>query len=154
MKLKGNIVITDPCYIMTDSDFDKYSLNVERFLEVRSSFFKDIIHKKMHNDIVFKSAYVVDDAKLTYEKIKDFANDTYNDFLAENLINRVGKIASHSGSFVVCYYEDILNYNRDFYIKMQNNGTVAVTIKDFNGEINISEDNNFIGIGNKQFFTF
>lgn len=115
MRFSGDIIITDPCYICKNSDWDKcgYGENME-LLGIKNY----IYHPTIFGDL----SYMIYNSK-TNEKIGDFCVD--------------------SGMAGVFLLNEVLEYNPDFdfHIKMPD---MVTWIKDFDGKIHFNVTRDYV----------
>lgn len=133
MKFKGDIIITDPCYIMKcDEDWDECwcgdrlsNLGIENF---------------MSRDTIYG----------------DWSCTTYNSDTKEEL----GEFCADSGLVAVFLLDEVLKYNPDFDLYKERSWTTTL-IKDFDGDVQfeVTTDNDgwqslsVVGKGNINFET-
>jgi hypothetical protein len=145
MKFKGDIIITDPCYIireeyngqkpLTDDDWDscEYGEKMEML--------------GIHNYICRDTLY------------GDWSCTTYN----SDTDKEVGKFCADAGMVAVFLLDEVLKYNPDFDYHL-NRPWTTTWIKDFDGEVEftiarindgdwIDEEVRVVGKGNVNFIT-
>lgn len=145
MEFKGDVIITDPCYIIKDNennDWKKcgYGECMEAQLEELNKLDStrwDLI-KKYGSDSV--------QAKIYDDKIADATVD----------IKSIGQFCADAGLVGVFLLDEVLKYNPEFDWWVSRPWTTTL-IKDFDGEINyyVSNDDSahIIGVGNVNFYT-
>lgn len=148
MKFKGDIIITDPCYIMRDEDFE----NVANEDIGKMDDWEICEYGSNMERLGFKN-YLTSDTEYG-----DWSCTTYKEGTKEKL----GSFCADAGLVSVFLLEDVLKYNPkyDDYIKNPHSCTL---IKDFDGDVEIShkpfEDDgdetevSVIGKGNINFYT-
>lgn len=125
MKFKGDIIITDPCYICKDGDWVKcgYGNNME-VLGIKNYICRDTIYG-------------------------DWSCTTYNSITDEV----IGEFCADAGMVAVFLLDEVLKYNPDFDYHTERPWTTTL-IKDFDGEVDfvIEEDEvKVVGKGNIDF---
>lgn len=107
MKFKGDIIITDPCYICKDDDWEKsgYGDNMEA-LGIKNYICRDTIYG-------------------------DWSCTTYN----SNTNEEIGEFCADSGMVAVFLLDEVLKYNPDFDYHTEIPWTTTL-IKGFDGEVN------------------
>ena len=126
MKFKGDIIITDPCYIICkDDDWRKcgYGENMEA-LGIKNYICRDTIYG-------------------------DWSCTTYNSITDEE----IGQFCADAGMVAVFLLDEVLEYNPDFDFHTERPWTTTL-IKDFDGEVDfvIEEDEvRVVGKGNIDF---
>lgn len=137
MYFKGDIIITDPCYIirekneLTDNDWEACSYGDN--MEVLG----------IHNYLCRNTIY------------GDWSCTTYNTDTDEEL----GEFCADAGLVSVFLLEEVLKYNPDFDFHIKRPWTTTL-VKDFDGEIEIKEvevsndvEVHVVGTGNINFYT-
>lgn len=143
MKFKGSIIITDPCYICKDEDWDKIMFDDDlSYIGFKTSIKEDTIYGDW-DCTTFNSGKF--DPK---EMRTKYLNAIYKTPFI------LGKFCADAGQVCVVYVTDVMKYNPEFFTKY---GQWCYTlIPDFDGEIEycVEDDEAFIvGTGNKNFFT-
>lgn len=167
MKFKGDIIITDPCYIIKESnpdDWDKcdFGDNME-ILGIKHY----ISEYTIYGDWSCTTFNVGDrdpkDFIKEYSKITDrmlALDDCCEEaeilsFKIDNL-KKLGRFCADAGKVAVFYLKDVLKYNPEFDFHITRPWTTTV-IRDFNGDIEYYLDENtdahIIGKGNINFAT-
>lgn len=176
MEFNGTIIITDPIYIIKDTDFDKeYSdFNINK-KKMSSKYFSDYLWESDNNTLngftektygVYKTnTYSQLDLESTIDSVMDTINEiSFTSLNTESIMKledlskiytRIGRYQTESGTFGVFYLSEVLKYNPTF---LSDYGSWCFTvIEDFVGNIEIyNPDNEFAhieGIGNISFFT-
>ena len=148
MKFKGSIIITDPCYIVKDDDWDEH---------VDTICFDDgnLDCIGFENNICNSTLYG-DWSCTTFSAHKSNPKELRTKYLNEDCETPFiyGQFCADAGMVCVCYVTDVMKYNPEFFTKY---GKWYYTlIPDFDGEIEYCVENDeafIIGIGNKNFFT-
>jgi hypothetical protein len=140
MRFIGDIIITDPCYIIQDQDWGNFVFDdIEK--EIRSLGFKNFM-----------------------------VNDTnYGDWFCETLEmytnKKLGNFCADSGLVSIFLLEEVLAYNPKYNDYKDNNSSSVTFIKNFNGEIQFKENEiedeigyiekylSVIGTGTTNFYT-
>lgn len=180
MKFKGSIIITDPCYVAKDDDWEKsdYGENMQIL-----GFTNIISEQTIYGDWSCTTYETDEDPKEAIRKIADlqkqfdkeyealggFSKITDEDRIAlydkfddlqEKLIqnvNPIGYFCADAGMVCVLYLDEVLKYNPDFEDEYMGRSWVVTVIKDFDGEVEYVIDENgeahIIGTGNINFFT-
>jgi hypothetical protein len=112
MKFEGDIIITDPCYIIPESKDDDWD---------KSDYGNDF------TDILGTNNYLSKDTG-----VGDWSNEIIN---TDDKM-KIGKFCADAGMVAVFNLSDVLKYNPDFNYHISRQWTTAL-IKDFKGEINI-----------------
>ena len=107
MRFKGDIIITDPCYICKDDDWSKcgYGDNMRR-LGIKNYICRDTIYG-------------------------DWSCTTFNSDTKEP----IGEFCADAGLVAVFLLDEVLKYNPDFDYHINRPWTTTL-IKDFDGEVN------------------
>ena len=144
MKFKGSIIITDPCYICLDEDWDNLAGDCD--MDLMSIGMKDSI---------CESTIYGDWSCTTFSCKKQDPIEARKSYLTgcENPFE-YGRFCADAGMVCVCYVKDLLIYNPKFFEEC---GQWCYTlIPDFEGEVEYCVDDEeafIIGKGNKNFFT-
>lgn len=125
MEFKGDIIITDPCYICKDGDWEKcgYGDNMEA-LGIKNYICRDTI-------------------------CGDWSCTTYNSKTRE----KIGEFCADSGMVAVFLLDEVLKYNPDFDYHIERPWTTTL-IKDFDGDIDfkvVDDEVKVVGNGNIDF---
>lgn len=168
MKFKGNIVITDPCYMVKKYDWNDDCYIPEGFTDYicRDTLYgdwscmtykgtPDVNLPAQWNDIFFK--FVDDYNTCKTGKEKGELYKTFSDIKKKWIEdNCYGEFCADAGEVCVVYLDEALIYNPEFETFIKEHPWCVTVIEDFNGEVEeYIEDNNLmlIGTGNKPFFT-
>lgn len=130
MKFKGDIIITDPCYIFRDEDWDKYCNNFN------SSFIKEL----GFTSYIWEDTIYGDWSCTTFEK---------------GTRKKLGTFCADAGLVGVFLLDEVLKYNPKFDYHI-NNPYTCTLIKNFDGDIEYDSSNDkakIIGSGNINFYT-
>lgn len=125
MKFKGDIIITDPCYICKDDDWGKcgYGDNMEA-LGIKNYICRNTIYG-------------------------DWSCTTYNSKTNEE----IGQFCADAGMVAVFLLDEVLKYNSDFDYHTERPWTTTL-IKDFDGEVDFEVEDDevkVVGKGNIDF---
>lgn len=150
MKFKGDIIITDPCYIDTKDDKLWNSNNID-------TFSGDGISSLGFTSYIWDSTIYGDWSCTTFELKADSVNIPIEDLCQDNTKSILGHFCADAGLVGVFLLKEILAFNPDFKYQINEYGVEwATLIKDFDGEIEyeIVDDEAFIkGVGNINFIT-
>lgn len=173
---KGDIVITDPCYIVNSKDFDEDPKKELFFTYKKKEEYPDFDGKNskmfMEDELRYKKAKELwenEDSEEFYEPTiflgfkhesmerynlyGDWSCTTYNVKTKEIL----GEFCADSGTVCVYNVEDVKRYNPDFLKEAQEKPWIATIIKDFEGYVQfeiLNKDDLIVhGIGNIEFKT-
>lgn len=157
MKFKGNIVITDPCYIIDNNkeedDWEKcdYGESMEKlgfttcivndtlYGDWSCTTFKDTPDaQKLLNDLDenYKELFTAVNYSEDEEKIKDIENK--RKLLLDNDVV-LGRFCADAGLVGVFYLDEILKYNPNYQEHLKGKDSYCATfINDFDGDIEIS----------------
>lgn len=134
MKFKGDIIITDPCYIISDDNDDDWG---------KSSYGEDMGVLGLRTYLSRGTIY------------GDWSCTTFEDE-TENVL---GEFCADAGMVAVFLLDEVLKYNPDFDCHLESPWTTT-WIKDFDGEIEIDVMNSIegeevvvVGRGNVNFHT-
>lgn len=174
MYFKGDIIITDPCYIMREdsNDWDKcdYSERMDRLgftnYIAESTIYGDWSCTTWSTPRKDAEAQLEELNKLDstrWDLIKKYGSDSvqakiYDDKIADATVDikSIGQFCADAGLVGVFLLDEVLKYNPEFDWWISRPWTTTL-IKDFDGEINyyVSNDDNahIIGVGNVNFFT-
>lgn len=155
MKFKGDIIITDPCYIIKDDSADWRKCDYGDWsCSTWSTPRKDVTAQLEELNTL---------RKVRWELIKKYGEDSvqakiYYDKIANASLNteKIGDFCADSGMVAVFLLDEVLKYNPDFDFHINREWTTTL-IKDFDGEVDYYVDNednaHIIGVGNINFFT-
>jgi len=174
MDFKGDIIITDPCYIMgKDSDWDKCgngdnmeALGITHYLCADTEYgdWGCVTIKDVPN-----APYILGKLSMNYAELWDKSNSIKKDETAiktltekrDKIINEsgiiLGRFCADAGLVAVFLLDEVLKYNPKFDYHITRPHTTTL-IKDFDGDIEIThrgDDNevSVIGEGNISFYT-
>ncbi len=174
MKFKGDIIITDPCYIIKD-DSDDWSkcgwgenmrvLGLTTYIS-ESTLYGDwscSTWSTPRKDVEAQLEELNTLGRARWELMKQYGEDSvqakiYDDKIADASLNieKIGHFCADAGMVAVFLLEEVLKYNPDFDYHI-NRGWTTTLIKDFDGEVSYYVDNeddaHIIGTGNVNFFT-
>ena len=121
MKFTGTIIITDPCYLCTDDDYE------------RTNYGKEL-------DKLGFTNYLVEDTG-----IGDWSNAIFQDNG-----EKLGDFCADSGQVCVVLAEELIKYNLEFKQVIEKPSACYAIIRDFNGEVEIdTSDSNWTMIYGK-----
>ena len=158
MYFKGTIIITDPCYIIretnqiTEDDWEtcEYGRNME-ILGINNYITEDTIW----GDWSCQTYKVKDNPK---EIIDNFAGAEEKDKGYGVRCSYLGDFCADTGLVSVFLLDEVRKYNPDIDKWIVEHPWCVTTIKDFDGEVEYYVDKNenahIYGIGNINFFTF
>lgn len=174
MKFKGDIIITDPCYIikMDSDDWSKCgwgeSMSVLGFTKYisESTLYGDwscSTWSTPRKDVEAQLEELNALERARWELMKQYGEDSvqakiYDDKIADASLNieKIGHFCADAGMVAVFLLDEVLKYNPDFDYHINREWTTTL-IKDFDGEINYyvddGDDAHIIGVGNVNFFT-
>lgn len=174
MKFKGDIIITDPCYIIKDDsdDWDKCgwgeSMGVLGFTTYisESTLYGDwscSTWSTPRKDVEAQLEEFNTLGRARWELMKQYGEDSvqakiYDNKIADVSLNveKIGYFCADTGMVAVFLLDEVLKYNPDFDYHINREWTTTL-IKDFDGEVNYYVDNegdaHIIGVGNVNFFT-
>lgn len=134
MKFCGNILLTDPVYIIKNNSDDDW----KRLLSEGSDH---------------AALYLLG---ITNYLSGEIGEDSARDVISDNKM-RIGSFCSDSALFCVCELKQVLWYNPDFLSSLEKSRECFCVINDFDGEIMSVVDekcnSQIIGIGNNGFKT-
>ena len=157
MKIKGNIVITDPCYMKNAYEecymkrgtiYGDWSCMVYsgKLGESNKPNEWDEYYFTFFNEYNFTGKNS-DEKKVMYDKFKE-----YKDSWKKN--ETLGEFCADSGNVGVFDYDNLSEENKEF---IRTHDWCAAVIEDFDGNVEFFVDDNdnlhVIGTGNKNFFT-
>lgn len=156
MRFKGNLVITDPCYIKSSPSLAT--------LQERDTIYGDwscmVYPGKLEECNLPKEwdeKYFDFFNKYNFSGLNDAEKrnlyETFAEFKETWKKNILGEFCADSGMVGLFDYDLLSEQDKEFV----NTKTLCATIiKDFDGDVDIQEINNYvhvIGVGNKQFFS-
>lgn len=174
MKFKGDIIITDPCYVIKENaeDWDKCGCgeNMEAL-----GFTTYISEPTLYGDwccSTWSTPRKDVEAQLEefntlgrarWELMKQYGKDSvqvkiYDGKIADASVGiaKIGHFCADAGMVAVFLLDEVLKYNPDFDYHINKKWTTTL-IKDFDGEVNYyvdsEDDARIIGVGNINFFT-
>ncbi len=149
MKFKGDIIITDPCYIVPN-DTDWCKCNYGKNMEVLG-IYNCISESTIYGDWGCTTYNIGD--RNPFDVIKELEGGVY----LPSYLKSIGKFCADAGMVGVFNLEEVAKYNPDIYIWIIKHPWCVTTIPDFEGEIKymIDGDNNahIVGIGDINFVT-
>lgn len=180
MKFKGNIIITDPCYIMKNDDWSSTNHGSQHQLK-RIGITKSLIADTEYGDwscTTVKDDPMTNDTLIFIDDIYDSLWEAYNNGpelnreLIQALTERrkniietsdviLGEFCADSGMVGVFLLDEVLAYNPDFDNHINKKWTTTL-IENFDGEIEITHrmvdgsderEVSVVGIGNVNFYT-
>lgn len=175
MKFKGDIIITDPCYIISESQLEDwkrcdYGDNM-RVLGLTTYISESTIYgdwscstwSTPRKDVIAQLEEINTLCRKQYELVKQYGRDSvqgkiYDDKIADATLNlkKIGNFCADSGMVAVFLLDEVLKYNPEFDYHTEREWA-ATLIKDFDGEVDYYVDNDgnahIIGVGNTNFFT-
>lgn len=137
MKFKGDIVITDPCYILEGDDYDKKFIN---------KWFSLNRNETLGNESVFPEVFGVN-AIVSNTIYGDWSCTVYAG--AKSKGKKLGEFCADAGLVCVMTVEDAKRFNPTFFNLKEDGGYgehCYTVIKDFEGEVVISN------VGGKSMF--
>jgi len=149
MKFKGDIIITDPCYIDTDNNdlWNSKKINIFEGKGLESLGFTNYI---------WESTIYGDWSCCTFELKKESVNKPIKELTTNDLKEQLlGKFCADAGLVGVFLLDEVLAFNPNFDSHIKYPYTTTL-IKDFDGEVTyeVVNDEVFIkGVGNVNFIT-
>lgn len=174
MKFKGDIIITDPCYIIKKDSEDwrkcdygdnMAALGLTNYIS-ESTLYGDwscSTWSTPRKDVEAQLEELNALGRARWELMKQYGEDSvqakiYDDKIADASLNieKIGHFCADAGMVAVFLLDEVLKYNPDFDYHINREWTTTL-IKDFDGEINYyvddEDDAHIIGVGNVNFFT-
>ena len=175
MNFNGTIIITDPCYIATGSDWNDskkfyygdWALRKINIPEITTYFWNaagqedgswEVVGLNKITNRVESEKFIAEYYRAVNNFIKQPGIKEKQDL--ETVFNKqhsLGRFSVNSGSFGVFYLDEVLKYNPEF---LRGHGIWLYTIiENFIGDISLyyypSDSKNFhlLGLGNKTFIT-
>lgn len=165
MKFKGDIIVTDPCYIIKDnSDYwDKCGWGENMGALGLTNYISESTRYGDWSCSTWSTPRKDVEAQLEelntlgrWELMKQYGEDSvqakiYDDKIADASLN-VGHFCA--GMVAVFLLDEVLKYNPDFDYHINREWTTTL-IKDFDGDyyVDSGDDARIIGVGNINFFT-
>lgn len=150
MKFKGDIVITDPCYIDTPDD----KLWNDKGIEVYDGCG---ISKYGFTNYIWKSTIYGDWSCTTFHLKDEAVNKEIQDLTDDDIYKgNLGKFCADAGLVGVFLLDEVKAFNPDFETPNKYGVEWATIIKDFDGDIEyiIDDEQAYIkGTGNINFIT-
>ena len=150
LKIKGSIVITDPCYILPDNDREKNNQDWE-------------ICDNGHDmeKLIKTNNYICESTIYGDWECTCWAGSQASEYSEKDTAKIYGKFCADAGQVLVASLDDVLAYNPDFANWQKTHDWCATIIDDFDGEITYVEamtDTGYKycyikGEGNKPFIT-
>lgn len=145
MKFKGDIIITDPCYIIKKDSEDW-----------RKCDYGDNMAALGLTNYISESTRYGDWSCSTWSTPRKDVEAQLEELNASLNIEKIGYFCADAGMVAVFLLDEVLKYNPDFDYHINREWTTTL-IKDFDGEINYyvddGDDAHIIGVGNVNFFT-
>lgn len=139
MKFKGDIIITDPCYIIPNTKKGKDDwLNCEYGKWMKALGF---------NNCITSDTLYGDWSCTTYQY--DLGYFDSHDILEYKLIKEIGHFCADAGMVGVFLLEEVLKYNPNFDYHIEKPWTTTL-IKDFDGDVNFELMDDGFDDGEKQ----
>ena len=158
MKFKGDIIITDPCYIIKEDsdDWNKCgwgeNMGILGFTTYISEYtlcgdWSCSTWSTPRKDVEAQLEELNTLGRARWELMKQYGEDSVQAKIYDDKIADAGMVA-------VFLLDEVLKYNPDFDYHINREWTTTL-IKDFDGEINyyVDDDAHIIGVGNVNFFT-
>ena len=172
MKFKGDIIITDPCYIIKKDSEDWRKCDYGDNMEVlgfsnyisESTIYGDWSCTTPRKDVAAQLEELCELQRKQYELRKQYGEDSvqskiYDDkmFSATVDLKNIGGFCADAGMVAVFLLDEVLKYNPNFDYHINRLWTTTL-IKDFDGEVEYYIDDaegeaHIIGTGNVNFFT-
>lgn len=176
MKFKGDIIITDPCYIIKkdgNDDWEKCeyggrmeTLGFTTYIS-ESTIYGDwscTTWSTPRKDVEAQLEEINKLYKSYWKAEEEYGRDSvqckiYDDKLSDASIGmaKLGFFCADAGMVAVFLLDEVLKYNPDVSKWIEEHDWCVTLIKDFNGEINYHIDNDgyahIIGKGNINFYT-
>ena len=171
---KGDIIITDPGYVIMNDDlnkmprkelflthnfpseYDDFDGNESKTFNEELKRYNEILVKNSDNNEFFEPVEYIGFKKETIGRYIPDGNCSYVAYNTENKTN-MGKFSSNSGFICVFNMEDVRKYNPDFETQLKTKPWIATIINNFEGDIGFEEDANknliIHGTGNIEFKT-
>lgn len=172
MKFKGDIIITDPCYIIKKDSEDwrkcdygdnMAALGLTNYISESTRYgdWSCSTWSTPRKDVEAQLEELNALGRARWELMKQYGEDSvqakiYDDKIADASLNieKIGYFCA--GMVAVFLLDEVLKYNPDFDYHINREWTTTL-IKDFDGEINYyvddEDDAHIIGVGNVNFFT-
>ena len=162
MKFKGDIIITDPCYIIKDNsdDWDKCGWGENMGILGLTTYISEptlygdwscSTWSTPRKDVEAQLEELNTLGRARWELMKQYGEDSvqakiYDDKIADASLNieKIGYFCADAGMVAVFLLDEVLKYNPDFDYHINREWTTTL-IKDFDAHI--------IGVGNVNFFT-
>lgn len=176
MEFKGDVIITDPCYIIKDNENNDWkkcgygecmeALGIEHCIS-ESTIYGDwscTTWSTPRKDIETQIEELNKLCENAWEAEKKYGRDSvqckiYDDKWADATIGmtKLGFFCADAGMVAVFLLDEVLQYNPDFSKWLEGHDWCVTLIKGFDGEINYHIDNDgdahIIGKGNINFYT-
>lgn len=175
MYFKGDIIITDPCYIMREdsNDWDKcdYSERMDRLgftnYIAESTLYGDwscTTYSTPREDVENQIEELVKLDADRWDSFSEYGEDSaqvkiYDDKIAEASagLKEIGRFCADAGMVCVLSMSEVIKYNPEFPKWIEESPWCVTVIPDFDGEVEYyvdKEDNaHIIGVGNINFYT-
>lgn len=174
MKFKGDIIITDPCYIIKKDSEDwrkcdygdnMAALGLTNYISESTRYgdWSCSTWSTPRKDVEAQLEELNALGRARWELMKQYGEDSvqakiYDDKIADASLNieEIGHFCADAGMVAVFLLDEVLKYNPDFNYHTNREWTTTL-IKDFDGEIDYyvddEDDAHIIGVDNVNFFT-
>ena len=165
MKFKGNVLITDPCYVVRDGK-DGFKEGVTEGDWKNSSYGEEMGNLGIKKFITGSTGYG-DGSFSVFKTSKDPTYDIVKcNKLGDTELDKylggkqeLGEFSSDSGNVSVFDLTEITKYNPDFMEWYNSHKDCATIINNFEGDVFFvkaknSEEKHIVGAGNFNFFTY
>lgn len=153
MKVKGTIVITDPCYLKMDFPLThRNTIYGDWSCMVYAGNINENKKYEEWNDYFFKFFNEYNFSNKTPEEKKAMSEE-YNKFKEEWRKNILGEFCADAGEVGIFEWDRLHEENKEW---CKQHPWCVTIIEDFDGEVDLEEINNevhVIGKGNKPFFS-
>lgn len=158
MKFKGDIIVTDPCYIIKKDSEDwrkcdygdnMAALGLTNYISESTRYgdWSCSTWSTPRKDVEAQLEELNALGRARWELMKQYGEDSVQAKIYDDKIADAGMVA-------VFLLDEVLKYNPDFNYHTNREWTTTL-IKDFDGEIDyyVDDDAHIIGVGNVNFFT-
>lgn len=141
MYFNGDIIITDPCYILNSTDWsefaDNYDFDLSKFGIKNAICDYNGVGDISSSVYITANQYNIIDKVIRAEYNEESDDRTKFEDIVDNL-DKYGEFTADSGMVCICYLNEVMKYNPDFKSFLDKNNNNYTLIKKFTGDVDIT----------------